>query len=646
VSFYQRQDNARKKTGLLVFYFISAVVLIIAAVNTAVYVTLFLSSIQKFSFTEWLHTPYSWGTALVTLLAIAAGSLIRMAQLSKGGVSVALMAGGIPVDPATQNERERVLINVVEEMAIASGTPVPRIFIMREEMGINAFVAGTEPRNTVLAVTQGTLDQLSRDELQGVIGHEFSHILNGDMILNVRLIGILAGILFIGQIGEFLLRGNRHGSYSRSYSNNKRGNQLMPIALALLVIGYVGLFFGRLIKAAISRQREYLADASSVQFTRNPEGIASALYAIQHYSGHSLLMNAHAEDMNHMCFGETVKMRLSGLLATHPPIEKRINAIDNRLMPRLKARFQHRPIINEATPRQYTIDDSAQSGFSGTDTNAAPTSTTHSSIKASVGQPTPEHHAYAQQLHQHIPASIKKQTHKPESAELVLYGLLLLDTKNPQQHCHNILSELGQNAPQQVLLIKDQLQNLDISIRLPLLDITIATLKGRDRINRKRIVNACIDLIKADNKITLSEFVYCYLIQQGLAEIKRPPRTIKSYQHVEQSLATLFSALVQVSGDTLLKQSENFQQIMRYYSKQDFTEQLKKPPSPKALSQAFHQLHRLTPLLKQPIVDACVDCIWHDKKAVTKELELLRAICEALECPMPPILTTHEAIDF
>ncbi|RLU03853.1 MAG: protease [Ketobacter sp.] len=640
MSFYQNQDNARRKTGLLVFYFVTAVVLIIAAVNFSLFLVFAFSDTASMSLTEWMQSPLCWGLAGITLGAILFGSLMRLAQLSKGGVSVALMAGATPLDPATKAPKEKILINVVEEMAIASGTPVPRIFVMRDEPGINAFVAGTESNNTVLAVTSGCLEKLTRDELQGVIGHEFSHILNGDMKLNVRLIGILAGILFIGQIGEFLLRGqSRRNYYGRRSS--KDGNQLIPLGLALMLIGYVGLFFGRLIKAAISRQREFLADASSVQFTRNPEGIASALYAIQHYSGNSLLMNAHAEDMNHMCFGETITMHLSGMLATHPPIEDRIRSIDNGLLPRLKARFRKRDEVvpqSEVAPGATTARPTSTvapgvasvaaplSGFS----SAEPVRADAREVKASVGQPTAQHYDYAKQLHQQIPQAIHELAHQLQSADTVLYAILLLESPD--------ITSLPVAFPAESLALRASLKEAGPLIRLPLLDICLATLKLADADRRQTIIKNSVDLIKLDRKITLSEFVFCFLIQQSLSDIQRPSRTVKSYQPMEPALAVLFSGLVQVSGDNKEKQKENFQQIMQYYSNRDHSSVLQHPPSPKALNKALQQLKRLTPLLKQPVVDACVDCILHDGKAVLKEVELLRAICEALECPLPPLI--------
>ncbi len=251
-------------------------------------------------------------------------------------------------------------------------------------------------------------------------------------------------------------------------------------------------------------------------------------------------------------------------------------------------------------------------------------------VKASVGQPTPDHYDYAQRLHQQIPEQINELAHQPGAADTVLYALLLLESPG--------LTSVPVALPQEALKLRDQLNAAGPLIRLPLLDICLATLKQADAQRRQNIIKNAIALIKLDRKVTLSEFVFCYLIQQSLSDIRRPSRTVKSYQSMVPALATLFSALVQVSGDSKARQAENFKQIMQYYSKRDHSAALQQPPSPKGLNQALQQLKRLTPLLKQPVVDACVDCILHDGKAVLKEVELLRAICEALECPLPPLM--------
>jgi len=305
MDFFEHQHKAKQKTKLLVFYFVLAVVLIIAVINTVVFILGNNSGQFQISIKEWLLSPWFAGITLGTLLVIFLGSLIRGIQISGGGQSVAKMVNARAINMNSKDKLERRLINVVEEMSIASGMPVPSLFIMDEEMGMNAFVAGLVPSDTVLVVTEGLLEKLNRQELQGVVAHEFSHIFNADMRMNVRLIAILGGILALGQLGYFMLRSMRYRSYRRSSSNsgnNQMGLVIIGVAIALLVVGYIGLFFGRLIKAAISRQREFLADASAVQYSRDSMGIANALYQIKTNGKGSLLDSSHAEDMSHMCF--------------------------------------------------------------------------------------------------------------------------------------------------------------------------------------------------------------------------------------------------------------------------------------------------------------------------------------------------------
>lgn len=637
MSFYENQHRARRNTGLLVGYFVVAVLLITMAVNAALYLVFsMVNTIQPMTPLQWLQSEVCWVIAGGTLLVIAAGSLFRMAKLAKGGVAVALMAGGTPLDTNSRDLKERTLINVTEEMAIASGVRVPRIFVLRNEPGINAFVAGTDPGNTVLAVTQGALDTLTRDELQGVIGHEFSHILNGDMLLNVRLIGVLAGILLIGQIGEFLMRSQQRARSSRS----KNGGQIAIVGLALMVIGYVGLFFGRLIKASISRQREFLADASSVQFTRNPDGIASALYAIGMHSGHSNLQGRHAEDMSHMCFGQTLPIRLGGMLATHPPIESRIKAIDPGLLPRLKARWRKRQQVDSSAPPVTQAAPSNAAGFAG-DSGVALTQQQLSAIKASVGNPTPAHAEFAHQLHEAMPAGLVDAAHDPASASSLLFALLLTEMNSHGKEFMTLVKDrYGQESAQATANLYQSIRQHDLALRLPLLDIALATLRDLEAGQREQLVDLCDQLIRIDNKVTLSEFIITYLVRQLLCPASRPQRTIKSFRQIESSLAILFSTIAQSSGHENPSRADSFRQVMKTFTQTDWSQLLQSMPTPRQITAALDQLARLTPLLKQSVVDGCVDCILHDGKATLRELEILRALCAAMECPMPPLQVT------
>src|SRR4030067_331030 len=279
MNFFESEDLVRKNTSLLVVLFVLAVVALIIMTNLLLMLVFGYINSEQLRDGETLIRQMDWQTFVAVgagvSVVVFAGSLYKIVALSAGGKVVAESLGGQLIPRNTQDLNKRKRLNVVEEMAIASGTPAPPVYLLANEPGINAFAAGLSPRDAVIGVTQGAIDHLSREQLQGVIAHEFSHIFNGDMRLNIRLMGALNGILILGILGYYLL-------YSTSISGRRRGNDkggaaIMALPVGLMVIGFAGTFFGALIKAAVSRQREYLADASAVQFTRNPDGVAGAL---------------------------------------------------------------------------------------------------------------------------------------------------------------------------------------------------------------------------------------------------------------------------------------------------------------------------------------------------------------------------------
>jgi len=341
MNFYQAQDDARKRTKLLLWYYVIAIVAIIIAIYAIISLVMYFQSpsiqyAEEFEMEQGIEIPGFWErmwnpTLLLTVAVgtsgvILVGTLFKKMQLSSGGAVIAMDLGGRPIDPNTTDAEERKLMNVVEEMAIASGTPVPQVWVMDQELGINAFAAGTEPGNAVIGVTRGCIQRLNRKELQGVIAHEFSHILNGDMKLNMRLVSLLFGILMISIIGRTVLYSGYLGGGNRR-SNDNSGAVLLLIGIALLAIGAIGVFFARMIQAAISRQREYLADASAVQFTMDPSGIADALKKIGGNADKGNIKHPKAGEAEHMFFAD------GGLFsygfASHPPLEERIGAIQN-----------------------------------------------------------------------------------------------------------------------------------------------------------------------------------------------------------------------------------------------------------------------------------------------------------------------------
>lgn len=626
MNFFERQHSARRNTALLVLYFVLAVIMIVVAVNVVALLafapgdTLSEQLHNWFEYTYWEHP-----TAAVVLIVVY-GSLKRFFDLNGGGQALADMVGATSVELDSVDPAIRQYINVVEEMSIASGVSVPSLYVMEREAGINAFVAGYKPTEAVMVVTRGALQQLNRDELQGVIGHEFSHILNGDMRINVRLIAILAGILSIGQLGEFLFRSIRHSG------NRRASGGVFALGLLLMLIGYVGLFFGRLIKAAISRQREFLADASSVQFTRNPQGIAGALYKIGQSVEGGLLNTRHAEDMSHMCFGNTLNVYMQSLLATHPPLDVRINAIDPAFLTTARAKS-----IIEAR-NQRTSEDSSLGFARSVEPESLQTSV--DAITASVGNPTPAHLDYAAAVYQSFSSTIMSLVHTPAGAQAIVYSLLLARMEAAEAN-QLFMEKTGQKSIH--LYIDDlleQIQQLEKRQRLPLLELVLPTLKQLDVAEVRAFLKLIAELAAADKKISLFEFVLLTIINQQINPDNRFVDKVKyhSFRPLLGDIQRIISILVQSSGQASDKIAASYTRVLATFTSNDMAMIPIRQCGYKDIAQALNRLRLLSPMLKKSIIDACADAILDDGIVMPTEAELLRAVAESLDCPMPPLI--------
>ena len=424
MDFFQNQETARRKTGLLIVYFIAAVVLIVL-LSYAIVAGAFLLTGRHDR--PPLHSVVDlWDPGLFalvslgTLALIGGGSLYRVASLAGGGHSVAEMMGGRPLSSQTTDPDERKILNVVEEMAIAAGTPVPPVYLLEQEDGINAFAAGYAPGDAVIGVTRGCIQNLTRDELQGVIAHEFSHILNGDMRLNIRLIGALYGILLISMTGWIIFRSTAYGnSYDNRRDGDRRGSNPWPmVGLALYVLGYIGVFFGNLIKAAVSRQREFLADASAVQFTRNPDGIAGALKKIGALAEGSRVRAPEAQEASHLFFGDAVG-HLLGMFATHPPLVERIRRID----PSFEGDFSKVRVGIADGPRPEaglptTLRPPVRTGRGVVGFSPA-------QMVNRIGTVEPQQLAYASSVLSSLPDSLRALAYEPFGARAIVFALLV-----------------------------------------------------------------------------------------------------------------------------------------------------------------------------------------------------------------------------
>lgn len=637
MGFFDNQERARRKTGLLVLLFLAAVLLITLAVNGAFWLILTVQGNTTLGFPVWLGSPQSLICAAVVVTLIAVGSLTRHAALRRGGEAVAKMAGARRVPLKSDDPLERRFRNVVEEMAIASGVVMPELFVMDREGAINAFVAGYHPDQAVMVVTRGALENLTRDELQGVVAHEFSHLLNGDMRLNVRLVSILAGILLLGQIGSFLMRSL--GRYRARGRDGRAAGALVLIGLALTVIGYIGLFFGRLIKAAVSRQREYLADASAVQFTRQHEGIGGALYKIGLASNGSQLRHTlHAEELNHMCVGESIAQSFGGLFASHPPVNARLDAIDSQLRPRLQARYGR----DGGRIAPASVSDplaEVTTGFSTGSSGAPLRPLGKGRLAAAVGTVTADNEAYAQRLLATLPPMLTNAMHTTEQAVQICYALVLAADELP-------IADWGANKltrPEKLTIgmLQRELEQLGAAYRLPCLEVAIAALRPLDADEKELLLSNIETLVRSDGRVSLSEGVVLGFLRKHLKPegARAGKASFRNYGAVAMELRQLVSVMtVMGAGDQAERKALYTRTLASFFSTGETGSDMPKPRT-SDLYRSLKKLSRLSPLLKPAIIDACGDCVIHDGAVSVREYELMRLIADQLDCPLPPLPT-------
>ncbi len=634
MDFFQSQDQARKQTLLLVLFFALAVISLVVLTNLLVmFLFGYIDSQNLNSTTPVLKFDWQmfFSVGALVIAVILLGSLYKISSLSRGGDAVAEMLGGkLIVDGSGDLDQQKVL-NVVEEMAIASGAPVPPVYLL-DENGINAFAAGFSPSDAVIGVTRGCIQQLNRTQLQGVIAHEFSHILNGDMRINIRLIGILHGILIVGLIGYFLLRSASFSRYSRS-SRNNGGGAILGLGLGLAVIGFAGTFFGNLIKAAVSRQREYLADASAVQFTRNNMGIANALKRIGGSAVGSRIENPAGAQISHALFAEGVSGFFSSLFATHPPLEKRIQRLDPQWDGNFNVSAVETPesTSRKGASRAQKTAENLVSGIAGA-----------SFAVNQVGQVRPEALQQAQALLQQIPLQLRDAIHEPHGARAAIYFLLLNDEEDIRQAQLQYLQAESDDGVFEVLLkLEQETTHIDIAHRLPLIEISLPALRRLSAQQYQRFKNNVRKLVDIDRKVSLFEWslqkILFHHLDAVFVKIPRQGHKYTSLKRVEDACSLLLSMLIYVGKEKKIDEA----QVMQTARKELGDINLQLLPvteiSLPALNDALDRLNRLTPLLKPRLLKACVICIRADHNFSPVEAELFRAIADTLDCPMPPV---------
>jgi Zn-dependent protease with chaperone function len=582
--------------------------------------------------------------ALGTLAVIGGASLYKWSEFSGGGSAVAESVGGRKVDPHTTDPREHQLLNVVEEMAIASGLPVPAVYIMDQEPAINSFAAGLTASDAVVTVTRGTLEKLSRDELQGVVAHEFSHILNGDMRMNIRISAIIFGILVIGLAGRAALWGMRYGRFGSSRGKGGAGMLVvLAIGLALLVVGYVGYFFGRLIQASLSRQREFLADASAVQFTRNPGGVTGALKKIGGYAIGSTIETHKAAGISHFFFAQEFVSNFGGLWATHPPLDVRIRAID----PGFDGKFFEPKVIVDVSKEPWSKVANMPAQAPAPSPQAA--LAFGAALAAAAGTLSPEGAAQAQSLLADIPASVRTAARSPHDAPILLFGLLLDDDESVRQkQLASVAASEGSDALRTLQQLDPALRVLKPAHKLPVLQLALPALKALPPSALGSFAGTLDDLVQADGRVTTFEFALQRLVLRALALNRAPSSAVTqiySFQAVTTEISVVLSALAHESSDDANEAARAFA---------EGTAQLKLVEGRLAfLSEADSGLVQLDAALdklagasgpiKQRLLMAAAHVVSADGVLLTQEAELLRAVAASLDVPVPPIAAVAAA---
>lgn len=644
MDFFAQQDIARRNTRLLAVLFIVSVFLLIVLTNAAIAGFLYFgqdyniysgSRAGAAGFLSYfsLERFGSVGLGVVTVVGIVV--LVNWIRLATGGKVVAENMGGTRIVPQTRDRAERRCLNVVEEMALAANMPVPAVYVMNGERGINAFAAGITPADAIVAVTRGAIVHLKRDELQGVVAHEFSHILNGDMRLNVRLAAMLKGITFVGDIGHLLLRsGHRVRTGEHIQSGGSMG--LPVLGIALTALGWLGGLAAGFIKAAISRQKEFLADASAVQYTRSPDGIGNALKVIGGYIPGTLVHAARAMEMSHIFFGQ-IEHRLWQVFATHPPLEERITRVDpqwNGQFIERKTRHQEmepsRPGHGETGVGRATIVAAAMAGALLEEEVDAGDATFDDA-------PDLEQQTAARE---EIPVALVRYSHEPLGAHAIILSMLMDTSESVRQVQFGVIAKADiQGLEVLVATVYPAVHELGAPHRLPLLEMCLPALKAMSEKQYRVFKKVLRDVVQADKHVALYEWCLYQLLRHYLdpefVQVAPSRSRHRSLKAVRAQLCTVLSVLA-YQDNTDPEQA--FQMGTEALELPGLTLLPKNQASVSAFSQAVTELANCYPLLKPRILKAMSRAASADKTLSPEEKEIIASMAAVMDCPSPELL--------
>ncbi len=645
MDFFAQQDLARRNTRLLVLFFFAAVLLLVTLTNAAVAAFLFFSqdytiySGSREGMAGFL-SYFSWarfGTiGLAVTATVAVVVLFKWIQLSTGGKVVAESMGGIRLVPQSLDAAERRCLNVVEEMALAANMPVPPVYVLEGERGINAFAAGITPADAVVAVTRGTIEHLQRHELQGVIAHEFSHILNGDMRLNIRLAAMLKGITFIGDIGHFLLRSNR----VRSGASERSGTAVaaLPLfGLALWLLGWLGGLAAGFIKAAISRQKEYLADASAVQYTRSVDGIGDALKVIGGYIPGTLVHAARATEMSHIFFAQ-IEHRLWQVFATHPPLRSRIERVDanwdGQYIKRKPVHYPQQPSspgAGAAGVGRAALVAAAMAGALIDEPGATV------DIEDADFEPSPEQLEQATAARQDIPLVLIQHSHEPLGAHALIYSLLLSADETLRQAQLACIAAANISGLETLInTLYPGVHALGAPRRLPLLEMCLPALKSMSADQYRLFKHTLVQLIQADQQTQLYEWCLFQVVRHYLdPEFIKVKPSRPRYRTVQQVAAPVQMVLSLLAHEGSGTAHDAFRLGANELGLRDTTLLPREQCDVKAFSKAVYTLADTYPLLKPRLLKAMALAAGSDGTLSPVEREIIASMAAVMDCPVP-----------
>jgi Zn-dependent protease with chaperone function len=639
MDFFHQQDIARRNARLLLVLFLAAVLLLILLTNAAIAAWLWFSqdynvySGSRGGFGGFL-AYFSWqrfgSIGLAVCATVGLVVTLRWFQLSSGGRAVAESLGATRLLPQSSDRHERRCLNVVEEMALAANMPVPAVYVLNDERGINAFAAGITPADAVVTVTRGTLLHLERHELQGVIAHEFSHILNGDMRLNIRLAALLKGITFVGDVGHFLLRSSGHAR-SGLESRRRRGSAGLPLlGLALCLLGWLGELAAGFIQAAISRQREYLADASAVQFTRDPSGIRDALKVIGGYLPGTLIHAARAAEMSHIFFGQ-VEHSLWRMFATHPPLAMRIR----RLEPAWDGQFiQRRPQHYPEQPRRPGSGEVGVGRAAVVGAALAAAALEREAGGDTTADASPDEAATA--AHCGLSPAFVRHSHEPLGAQALMLALLISSTPAIRQRQLARIADTGiAGLETLVTTLSPGVAELAPRQRLPLVELCLPALKSISAAQYRVFKDTLLATIQADRRTELFEWCLFQLLRHYLdpefLHVSPSRPRFSRLSRVSGALQVLFSVLARQAG------SEGDAGFARAAEEVGLPHLQQLPPdecSVAAFSEAVHTLADCYPLLKPRVLKAMTRIAGADGALSGPEREIIYSVAAVMDCPV------------